>query len=131
MAMASKKLPGRFTLQFNAADPHQSAVIDILNQQGRSKAQFITSAVLHYINCSETPDYQLAAPTLDMKELERLVLEIIGRKTTPTSAPQTAVSEPQQKPTAAPTVRLSCGDGVLDSEDLSAIAQSLAAFRVE
>ena len=33
--MAAKKQPGRFTIQFNAADPQQRRVIELLNQQGR------------------------------------------------------------------------------------------------
>lgn len=38
--MAAKKQPGRFTIQFNAADPQQRQVIELLNQQGRRKAAF-------------------------------------------------------------------------------------------
>lgn len=46
--MGGKKQPGRFTLQFNAADPQQRQVIELLNQQGRRKAVFLTCAVLAY-----------------------------------------------------------------------------------
>ena len=43
--MGIKKDPGKFTIRFNVADPQQ-AVVELLNRQGRYKAQFITSAVL-------------------------------------------------------------------------------------
>ena len=49
--MTDKKDPGKFTIRFNICDPQHKAVIDLLNRQGRSKAQFLVSAVLHYINC--------------------------------------------------------------------------------
>lgn len=54
--MAEKKDPGKFTVRFNICDPQHKAVVDLLNQQGRSKAQFLTNAVLHYINCTEAPE---------------------------------------------------------------------------
>ena len=47
--MTDKKDPGKFTIRFNICDPQHKAVIDLLNRQGRSKAQFLVSAVLHYI----------------------------------------------------------------------------------
>ena len=47
MSAFEKKDPGKFTVRFNIADPQQKAVIDLLNQQGRYKAQFLTSAILH------------------------------------------------------------------------------------
>ena len=49
--MAEKKNPGRVTIQFNPGDPKQLSVSELLEQQGRHKAQFITNAVLHYIHC--------------------------------------------------------------------------------
>ena len=41
--MFEKKDPGKFTVRFNMADPQQRTVIELLNQQGRYKAQFHTS----------------------------------------------------------------------------------------
>ena len=46
--MTDKKDPRKFTIRFNICDPQHKAVIDLLNRQGRSKAQFLVSAVLHY-----------------------------------------------------------------------------------
>lgn len=57
-------------------DPQHKAVVDLLNQQGRSKAQFLTNAVLHYINCTEAPE--LHVPTvLDKKFLEGQIRTIL------------------------------------------------------
>ena len=47
--MADKKDPGKFTVRFNIHDPQHQTVVALLNQQGRNKAQFLASAVLHYI----------------------------------------------------------------------------------
>ena len=60
--MTDKKDPGKFTIRFNICDPQHKAVIDLLNRQGRSKAQFLVSAVLHYINCKETPEVSVPVP---------------------------------------------------------------------
>ena len=46
--MTTKRNPGRFTLQFNLHDPAQMAVSNLLDQQGRHKAQYITNAVSYY-----------------------------------------------------------------------------------
>lgn len=72
----SKKDPGKFTVRFNICDPQHKAAVDLLNQQGRSKAQFLTNAVLHYINCTEAPE--LHVPTvLDKKFLEGQIRTIL------------------------------------------------------
>ena len=47
------------------------------NQDGRSKAQFLTNAVLHYINCTEAPELHI--PTVpDKKFLEEQILAILA-----------------------------------------------------
>ncbi len=78
--MGEKKRPGRFTIQFNLCDPKQKVVSDLLDQQGRSKAQLLTSAVLHYLNCPETPECRPPLP-VDRNLLEKLVLEILAQNT--------------------------------------------------
>ena len=78
MSAFEKKDPGKFTVRFNMADPQQKAVIDLLNQQGRYKAQFLTSAILHYVHCSETPDIRSAA-TVDSTEIERIVRQVLAQ----------------------------------------------------
>lgn len=93
--MGEKKRPGRFTIQFNLRDPNQKAVSDLLEQQGRSKAQFLTSAVLHYLNCPETVESRNSLP-IDTETLEKLILDILARNTT-------GQSQSGQKRKAAPT----------------------------
>ncbi len=76
----SKKDRERFSIKFNENDPAHDAVIRLLEKQGlRSKAQFLVNAVLHYINCPETPD--IAIPqTVDRAAIEEIVAEILSQK---------------------------------------------------
>ena len=53
--MSDKKDPGKFTIRFNIADPQQQAVAELLNRQGRYKAQFITNAVMRYVHSAPAP----------------------------------------------------------------------------
>lgn len=41
------------------ATPNRHGVSEILEHQGRQKARFISTAILHYINCKETPEVTL------------------------------------------------------------------------
>ena len=134
MDMEGKKHPGRFTVQFNLGDPQQARTAGILEQQGRQKARFITSAVLHYIHCSEPQEIAVpAAP--DMAEIERLVLAIL-KKYVPndTFAPLSlSPSEEQPAPPAAMPEQGIEGDedirALLGDGGFSAIANTLASFR--
>ena len=76
--MADKKDPGKFTVRFNIHDPQHQTVVALLNQQGRNKAQFLASAVLHYINCKETPNLQV--PPVDPKILEKIIVSILEKR---------------------------------------------------
>ena len=85
--MGEKKDAFRFTVQFNAGDPSHQQVAAILNEQGRRKAQFLVNAVIHYINCPESPE-AAAAPKIDRQTVEQLVREILTNmqpETTPTT----------------------------------------------
>ena len=81
--MGDKKHLGRFTVQFNRAGqeveraprPITVYALEILEQQGRQKARFISTAVLHYINCSETPEVVLP-PAPNTAEIEKIVLAV-------------------------------------------------------
>lgn len=91
--MTDKKDPGKFTIRFNICDPQHKAVIDLLNRQGRSKAQFLVSAVLHYINCKETPEVSVPVP--NQAALEEMILAILAKnqsylKKQPEPKPSTA-----------------------------------------
>ena len=78
--MGDKKHLGRFTVQFNLGDPQQARVSEILEHQGRQKARFISTAILHYINCKETPEVTLP-PVPDAAEIEKIVLAILKKHT--------------------------------------------------
>ncbi len=128
--MADKKNRGRFTIQFNTADPHQMQAAELLERQGRHKAQFLTGAVLHYLSCKETPDISLPAPPSDT-DLKALILKVLdehfpkaelaGRQEEHEDAAETA---PQKMATNELAALL--GDDVS-----SAIANTLAAFQAE
>ena len=75
--MGEKKDAFRFTVQFNAGDPSHRRVAAILNEQGRRKAQFLVNAVIHYINCPESPE-AAAVPRIDRQTVEQLVREILS-----------------------------------------------------
>lgn len=75
-----KKERSRFSIKFNENDPMHEMVITILEQQRpHQKAQFIANAVLHYMNCSETPDIY-PAPTMSRTEIEKIVMEIMQQQ---------------------------------------------------
>lgn len=48
--MDTKKDKCKFTIQFSSTDACHLQAVEILNAQGRRKAQFITNAILHYSN---------------------------------------------------------------------------------
>lgn len=63
--MGEKKDPGKFTIRFNIADPQQQAVAEMLNRQGRYKAQFITNAVMLYIHAASKDSTAIQYVTAD------------------------------------------------------------------
>ena len=77
--MDSKKDPGKFTVRFNVADPQQREVADLLNRQGRFKAQFLTNAVQHYVHCNEVLDLR-GVPSIDDGRIERIVRSILAEQ---------------------------------------------------
>lgn len=100
--MADKKDPGKFTVRFNIHDPQHQTVVALLNQQGRNKAQFLASAVLHYINCKETPNLQV--PPVDPETLEKIIVSILEKRTNKSAA---AVFRKKQKVYARSILRRS------------------------
>ena len=132
MSAFEKKDPGKFTVRFNMADPQQKAVIDLLNQQGRYKAQFLTSAILHYVHCPETPDIRSAA-AVDSTEIERIVRHLLAHDAAAATAslrrqreqePGEAVIAWEETDSSLPVTRNPAEDA-----DKAAILQTLDAFR--
>lgn len=132
--MGDKKHLGRFTVQFNLGDPQQARTAEILEQQGRQKARFISTAVLHYINCSETPEVVLP-PAPNTAEIEKIVLAVL-KKHTAEDGVSASPHRPQPQESVIPSGRAP-GPEITDTEDLkellgdggfSAIANTLASF---
>ena len=113
--MDGKKDPGKFTVRFNVADPRQREVVDLLNQQGRFKAQFLANAVQHYVHCNEAPDSHRAL-SVDAGQIERIVRGVLAAQ----QAPQTASPEKQTD---------SNQDNPLHGTDRDAIFRTLEAFQ--
>ena len=67
--MPQKKDIGKFTIQFNPIDPCHQKVIEILNSQGRRKAQFISNAIIHYLHCTQTSDLTQEIPSQNIKDM--------------------------------------------------------------
>ena len=84
--MAQKKDRSRFSIKFRENDPAHERTICILESQGqRNIAPFLVNAVLHYVQCSETPDmsHMLAEspqPIMDKSEIEDIVKEILRQQ---------------------------------------------------
>lgn len=76
--MTIKKNEGRFTIQFNKENEEHKKVIDILNQRGRSKSQFIVAAILYYIDNYNITQTNFSK--IDYNKLEELVEKILIKK---------------------------------------------------
>ena len=117
--MDGKKDPGKFTVRFNLRDPQQRQAAELLNQQGRSKAQFLTSAVLSYVKGeSATPPHPSAG--LNRSEVERIVMEILGRQ-------QARVPSNANEAAPVKTPNADCPGGLADT-DMDSIRATLEAF---
>jgi len=129
MEMLEKKDPGKFTVRFNIADPQQRQVIELLNQQGRYKAQFLTSAILHYVRCSETPDIRgvPSVQSVQSEEIERIVRNVLAQQRAASSQdpPREETAAPWEKPLGSPP---DDGSPAEDAER-EAIFKTLDAFR--
>lgn len=124
--MADKKSPGRFTLNFNVEDPKQLAVVNILNRQGRTKAQFITDAILHYMNCPESPAVDIPPPQMDEERIKQIVRSLLQEQVSPRPQVSTAVTLVPAE--GAPASIDIAGDSPFDKNQLAAIAKTMAAF---
>ena len=106
-------------------------MIDLLNRQGRYKAQFLTSAILHYVHCPETPDIRSAA-AVDSTEIERIVRHVLAQQQT---AAPSALRQGGQEPGEAvvpweePDSSLPDTRNPAEDADKAAILQTLDAFR--
>lgn len=133
--MAEKKERERFSIKFNGKDKNHRLVIELLEEQPpRSKAQFIVNAVLHYINCPETPNMSLAQP-VNKEEIRAIVLEIFNQQETAykkrdiTDKPISNKSIKSHDMAKTKTAEIKNTDNTMDNATLSLIADTLSAFR--
>lgn len=124
--MPEKRIPYRFTIGFSPGDPAHQAVADLLNQQGRRKAQFLVNAVLHYIHCPETPEIpevQAHPAQVDLNGITEQVVSILKEQGYFKEVAPALGGEQGQGSLELPT------DSLLDAAGMAAISDSLAAFR--
>ena len=130
--MSGKMAETRFTIQFSRTDPSHLQAAEILNRQGkRSKAQYITNAVLHYENCGETPNIQRTSE-FDIKIIESVVNRILRdrEETGKDKTNDTAISGKSKNP-ILDTEEISLDDAfeALGEDGFNAVAGTLDMFR--
>ena len=107
--MDIKKDPGKFTIRFCMADPRQKRAVEELNAQGRLKAQFLTNAILHYVEGTAILPPQ--------EELEPILGRIMKR-----------MLDDRADMSAKPTEKIDSSEP-FSADDLATIAGTLQAFR--
>lgn len=131
--MAGKKQPGRFTIQFSPADPQQRQVIELLNQQGRRKAAFLTSAVLSYYCGKNVPPPVSVSQQVDLLAIEQVVRKVLQENPQPNLQPMTTSQsiEQQAPPKEVPKAERMSQEAELPEDVLSAIGNMIDVFRGE
>ncbi len=123
--MAGKKEPGKFTIKFNVMDTAHRQVIDTLEPMGRTKAQFLANAVLHYLHCPQTPDIPQPVPA-DYSAVEAIVHRILEERLPEPPARQQGTKKKHRK---SEDIRLEDAEAILGEDGMAAIADTLSAFR--
>ena len=122
----AKKDIYKFTIQFSSGDPQHQQVAEILNRQGRRKAQFLVNTVLHYIHCSETPDIpQQPVNTDAIETIVRRIMEEYAQKPTR----QEVRSTPEKKPAKTEEIAFDDAAELLGEDGMAAIRSTMASFR--
>lgn len=123
----AKKDIYKFTIQFSSGDPQHQQVAEILNRQGRRKAQFLVNTVLHYIHCTETPDIPQQPPinTDAIETIVRRIMEEYAQKPTR----QEVRSTPEKKPAKTEEIAFDDAAELLGEDGMAAIRSTMASFR--
>lgn len=123
----AKKDIYKFTIQFNSEDPQHQQVAEILNRQGRRKAQFLVNTVLHYIHCTETPDIPQQPPvnTDAIEMIVRRIMEENSPKTTRRDVEQT----PEKKTVKSEEIAFDDAAELLGEDGMAAVRNTIASFR--
>jgi len=125
--MGAKKKPGRFTLQFNLEDPQQRTASELLEQQGRHKAQFIASAILSYIQ-HPSQGHSGNPPAIDEAALEGMLLTIMEKHPRFVKIAPGEPSEAEERSTPAESA-VGPWKAPMGDDAVKAIADTLAAFQ--
>jgi len=123
----AKKDIYKFTIQFSSGDPQHQQVAEILNRQGRRKAQFLVNTVLHYIHCTETPDIPQQPPvnTDAIETIVRRIMEECSHETIRQDARQT----PEKKTVKSEEIAFDDAAELLGEDGMAAIKNTMARFR--
>lgn len=122
----AKKDIYKFTIQFSSGDPQHQQVAEILNRQGRRKAQFLVNTVLHYIHCSETPDIpQQPVNTDAIETIVRRIMEEYSEKPTRQDVKQM----PEKKTVKSEEIAFDDAAELLGEDGMAAVRNTIASFR--
>ena len=123
----AKKDIYKFTIQFSSGDPQHQQVAEILNRQGRRKAQFLVNTVLHYIHCSETPDIPQQPPvnTDAIETIVRRIIEEYSEKPTRQDVRKT----PEKKTVKSEEIAYDDAAELLGEDGIAAVRNTIASFR--
>lgn len=128
--MAEKKGIGKYTIKFNLHDPGHRQVIDLLEPMGRTKAQFLANAVLHYIHCNQSPE--IPQPALNEQTvIESIVRRILEEQFGGMGAGGKAAAgeKPSKKLRKSEEICFEDAAALLGDEGIAAITDTLSAFR--
>ena len=129
--MSGKKYPGKFTVQFNMMDPAHQQVIAKLEAMGRTKAQFLANAVLHYMHCTQTPDTSQPTPT-DYAAIEVIVRKILSEQDAHNEKPPKNTGHPRVQNKKLRKSEEICFEDAVDllgKDSIAAITETLSALR--
>lgn len=124
--MSQKKDVGKFTIQFNPVDPCHQRVIELLNSQGRRKAQFIANAITHYIHCSQTPDI----PQDISYDIKDMVVEAVNQYMRNKEKDEQNRDSIKTK-TESGSTSIVYDDMPFDENDIKAIAETMSIFKTK
>ena len=124
--MSQKKDVGKFTIQFNPVDPCHQRVIELLNSQGRRKAQFIANAITHYIHCSQTPDI----PQDISYDIKDMVVEAVNQYMRNKEKDEQNRASIKTK-TESGSTSIVYDDMPFDENDIKAIAETMSIFKTK
>ena len=129
--MGEKKYCGRFCIQFNSADPRHLQVVELLEGQGRRKANFIAEAVLHYTGESQSNTAGINPAALKSM-VSAIVRECLKKESSDKNTalpvePSVLPDEPETFESVS--VPLNAND--FDPDLLAAVKESIASSRKE